>query len=76
MPTPKQVRHHFAKCIRLHRQYRRALQDAHNADVIVYPDGVVSPICDTQWEVYRLFKQYTKDQLASAMETEILRTMK
>lgn len=70
MPTPKQVRYHYERIARLRWKLIYALNDAHNADVIVYTDQALSP-CASHSETWRQVEMTTEKQLAEAMRTEI-----
>lgn len=70
MPTPKQVRYHYARMVKLRWKLQQALTDAHNADVIAYDDSKDSP-CEALSECWARIKRTTEKQLAQAMREEI-----
>lgn len=71
MPTPKQVRYYFGRIERAHDRLQEALNQAHNADVLVYKDyGAESP-CFTNNQTWERILATTEKQLASAMRQEI-----
>lgn len=78
IPTPKQVRYHYKKIHRLHNQLGEALNQAHNAGVIVYEQAKYTDEgpCYTHYKTWQRFRDTTKDQLANAMATEIVRDKK
>lgn len=71
MPTPKQVRFHFAKIARLRWRLQWALNEAHEAKVIVYEDYTDQSPCSTLSETWERIKATTEKQLAQAMRDEI-----
>lgn len=75
MPTPKQVRFHYARVVKAHDALQAALNDAHRAGVIDYPDDKFSDEapCKTHWQTWGRNVATTERQLANAMRTEILR---
>lgn len=71
MPTPKQVRYHYNRVMKLNHKLARALIDAHNADVIQYEGyDMVSP-CQANSECRERIKKTCEKQLAQAMHDEI-----
>lgn len=76
-PSPSEVRHHYARVHNLHEKLQQALNDAHNANVIVYEGEFrdVAP-CHSHWKTLERFETTTQKQLAAAMRTEILRGKK
>lgn len=73
MPTPKQVRYHYAKIRRLRWLLIHALNDAHTKGVIDYTDNNLSP-CASHTETWRRVQMTTEKQLAQAMREEIERS--
>lgn len=71
MPTPKQVRYHYARIARLRSRLASALVDAYSVDVIVYEDHETESPCAALYEVWRRIKKSTEKQLAQAMREEI-----
>jgi hypothetical protein len=53
-----------------------ALNDAHDAKVIVYADYKSESPCCSLYESWDRFKATTEKQLAEAMRTEIMRDIK
>lgn len=72
MPSPKQVRYHYGRVIRLHDRLHNALIDAHNAGIIEYSgwDGVAP--CQSHSETEKRIVATTQKALACAMRREIL----
>lgn len=71
MPTPKQVRFHFGRIERAHNRLQDALNEAHNANVLVYTDYETQSPCKTNSETWKRILDTTEKQLASAMRQEI-----
>lgn len=71
MPTPKQVRYHYARVSALRWKLGQALNDAYNADVISYTDHETQSPCKMLGECWSRFKQTTNSALADAMREEI-----
>lgn len=78
MPTPKQVREHY-KRLRYHMwQLQKALNDAHNADVIVYDATkfAAEAPCACMHELRLRIEKTTEATRAKAMKDEIMSEMK
>lgn len=71
MPTPKQTRHHYEKITRAYRALSKALNDAHNAKVLVYEDYREESPCYTKYEMEDRILKTTEKALAQAMRDEI-----
>jgi predicted RNA-binding protein YlxR (DUF448 family) len=81
MPTPKQTRFHYKRCRKAFYQLLTALNDAHNAGVIdygkkkdergVWVDALPS-VCKAVFEAKDNFRRATQEQLADAMEAELM----
>jgi hypothetical protein len=78
MPTPKQVRYHYKRMMYRWRQLQNALNDAHNASVIKYPDGAYrdEAPCASHWVTRDKIDATTEKNLANAMRSEIKKEMK
>lgn len=72
-PTPKQVRSHFRRLSRLRYQLQRALDRAHEAEVIEYQDYKTQSPCQSLYETWERIKQTTEKSLAQALRDEIHR---
>lgn len=70
-PTPKQVRFHYGKVAKLRAQLQAALNDAHQANVIVYTSYKDESPCFTLYETWDRIKATTEKTLAQAMRNEI-----
>lgn len=73
-PTPKQVRFHYKRVMRLQTKLAKAMCDAHNAGVIQYhPDkfSEESP-GHPNYETYSRLIDTTEKALAQAMRLEIM----
>lgn len=71
MPTPKQVRFHYGRIAKLRAKLQEALNDAHDAEVIVYASYSDESPCKTLYETWERIKKTTEKQLANAMREEI-----
>lgn len=71
MPTPKQVRFHYGRIAKLRVKLQYALNDAHEAGVIVYAAYSEESPCKTLFETWARIKATTEKQLAEAMREEI-----
>ncbi len=73
-PTPKQVRYHFKRISNLHLKLGDAMNKAHNAGVIEYPDGTYNENapCKTHWETWRRFEIATQKKCAEALRNEVM----
>lgn len=73
MPTPKQVRFHYGKVMKLYRKLESALNDAHNADVIEYPSDKFADEapCYLVYKLQDRIRKTTEKALAQAMRSEI-----
>jgi hypothetical protein len=85
VPTPKQVRHHYKRCRRYFYLLQCALNDAHLRGVINYKEkkqdnGYYAPtlesVCDAVSTARDRFEISTKEQLATALKTELMNEMK
>jgi hypothetical protein len=83
MPTPKQVRHHYKKCRRYLWLLQRALNDAHNADVIDYRprsinsnDPALLSVCSSIGEAKIRFEKATEQARADAFKSECMSELK
>lgn len=76
MPTPKMVRYHYRRLRRAWYQLQKALDDAHNADVIKYEKYQEQSPCQTNWETKTRINATTEKQLAEAFRDEILADLK
>lgn len=74
-PTPKQVRFHFHKLASLRYRLMGALNDAHEAGVIVYDhkEYYENSPCKTLFETWDRVLATTEKQLAKAMRDEIMK---
>lgn len=76
MPTPRQVRFHYGKIMRLHHRLANALTEAHSAGVIKYDDDLPNSYtelapCWAHWECHKRIISTTEKALAQAMRQEI-----
>lgn len=71
MPTPKQVRYHYGRIAKLRAKLQEALNEAHNAQVLMYDDYETESPCKTLYETWDRIKATTEAQLAQAMREEI-----
>lgn len=71
MPTPKQVRYHYARVSRLYTRLQGALYQAQDAHVVHFEDFNQSPRTDV-FKSESKFEAATKDALAEAMRKEII----
>lgn len=86
MPTAKQVRFHYGRCRRRFWLLLKALNDAHNVDVINYESkidpvtkqrcNVHESVCDKVYQAKAAFDKATQRQLAGAMRDEIMSELK
>lgn len=77
MPTPKQVRYHYRRLRRAWYQLQKALDDAHNAEVIEYEEAYsVAAPCSTNFETKKRIEATTEKQLAKAFREEVLADLK
>lgn len=72
MPSPKQVRYHYGRIMRLHERLDEALRRADRANVIEFSgwDGVAP--CQSHMVTKERIKATTQKSLAYAMHREIL----
>ena len=74
MPTPKQTRYHYKRIRKAHNALTVALNEAHDARVLVYDSQEYkdeSP-CATNWQTEERIKATTEKALAQAMREEIM----
>lgn len=71
--TEKKVRAHMHRIWFHLDRLQAALNDAHNADVIVYPDGEYRDCapCASMDELRKRIRLTTNEQVARAVESEI-----
>lgn len=76
MPTPKQVRHHYARLKKAHHYLEKVLYEAHSIGVINYPQEEYHSIgpCASHYETWKRIEKTTERQLANAMKEEISRS--
>lgn len=70
-PTPKCVRYHYARVMKLRRKLDSAYRAAYRANVLKYGKDEHHVVCNTLWESWLHFEEKTEKQLANAMKEEI-----
>lgn len=78
MPTPKQVQFHYTRLRKRWFALQRALDDAHNADVIKYPEGTYNEQapCWASWELRKRIDATTEKQRAEAFKEQCMDKIK
>lgn len=74
--TEKQMRALLHKVWYRWEKLQSALNEAHDAGLIKYPDELngrwpVDTCCNQNWETRKSFQKYTKDQIAAVINSEI-----
>ena len=74
MPTPKSVRFHYKRLKRRLWLLEKALAEAHEADVIEYPDGnfAENAPCASASELRRRIEKTTEKSRANAFREECM----
>lgn len=81
-PTPKQVRHHYAKIAKMRHKLLHALHDAYCAEVIQYSKKEDDSnyeghyVCNALEDMWQKFKRATDKQMVEAIRSEIMETVK
>lgn len=78
LPTPKQVRFHYKRMRRRWYLLQEALNDAHNANVIAYPEEKYHELgpCASNWQTRERIEFTTKEARAKAIHDEVLNELK